>query len=237
MADSNDPPRFDRDDLIEQHRSYVRALAFKVKRSLPFEVELDELVAYGTLGLVEAAQRFNPLLPVAFTTFSYYRIRGAIYDGLREMGHLSRSAHAPTRFAANAGDLLQSADDDEHERRGEVTDVESDIASAEEIIERLIAPYLLSLESERVREIPDPAAFSEERAERSDLLGLVVAALRELPDDERQLIEAIYFKYVSMTELAARRGVNKSWISRLHARAINHLRESLRRRGLFVAPS
>ena len=223
----------DRDRLIEEHRPYVVGLAVKIMRGLPFHVELDELVAYGTLGLVEAAGRFDASIPAAFTTFSYYRIRGAIYDGLREMGYLSRSAHAPTRFAANANDLLHTAAEDEQPGGVASTEVEDDIAAAEEVIERLIPAYLLSLESERVREIADPEAFSAEDAERRDLIGLVLSALRELRDDERQLIEAIYFKYVPMTDLAKQRGVNKSWISRLHARAIDHLRESLRGRGLF----
>ena len=223
----------DRDKLIEEHRSYVVGLAVKIMKGLPFRVELDELVAYGTLGLVEAAGRFDESIPAAFTTFSYYRIRGAIYDGLREMGYLSRSAHAPTRFAANANDLLHTAAEDEQLGGGALTEVEDDIAAAEEVIERLIPAYLLSLESERVREIADPDAFSAEDAERRDLIGLVLSALRELRDDERQLIEAIYFKYVPMTDLAKQRGVNKSWISRLHARAIDHLREALKSRGLF----
>jgi RNA polymerase sigma factor for flagellar operon FliA len=225
----------DRDRLIEEHRSYVVGLAVKIMKGLPFHVELDELVAYGTLGLVESAGRFDASYPVAFTTFSYYRIRGAIYDGLREMGYLSRSTHAPTRFEANANDLLHTAAEDEQPDGGSLTEVEDDIAAAEEVIERLIPAYLLSLESERVREIADPAAFSAEDAERQDLIGLVMSSLRELRDDERQLIEAIYFKYVPMTDLAKQRGVNKSWISRLHARAIDHLRESLRSRGLFDA--
>jgi RNA polymerase sigma factor for flagellar operon FliA len=233
MPQNSPPPHPDRDKLIEEHRDYVIALAVKIMKGLPFHVELDELVAYGTLGLVEAAGRFDATLPVAFTTFSYYRIRGAIYDGLREMGYLSRSAHAPTRFAANAEDLLQTADEEEQVAGHAPTSVEDDIASAEEIIERLIPAYFLSLESERVRELADPQAFSAEDAERRDMMGLVMSSLGELRDDERQLIEAIYFKYVPMTELAKQRGVNKSWISRLHARAIDHLRESLRRRGLF----
>lgn len=233
MSQDTPPPHPDRDRLIEEHRGYVTALAVKIMRRLPFHVELEELAAYGMVGLVEAAQRFDSTLPVAFTTFSYYRIRGAIYDGLREMGYLSRSAHAPTRFEANAQDLMQTADEDERAGQGAATGVEEDIAAAEEAIERLIPAYFLSLESERVSELADPQAFSAEEVERRDLIGLVMSALGELRDDERQLIEAIYFKYVPMTELAKQRGVNKSWISRLHARAIDHLRESLRARGLL----
>src|ERR671920_1408110 len=96
---------FDRDALIEQHRSYARALAHKVMRTLPPAVELSDLVAYGELGLVEAAERFDPRRGVAFATFAHYRIKGAIHDGLREMGVYSRPQSARVRWLANANDL------------------------------------------------------------------------------------------------------------------------------------
>ncbi len=56
MRDSAAPtPLDDRDQLIEQHRSYARALAIKVMQSLPVQVDLQDLVAYGEVGLIEAA--------------------------------------------------------------------------------------------------------------------------------------------------------------------------------------
>ena len=106
-------PTIDRDLLIEQHRSYVQALAVEISRSLAVRVDLSELVAYGHLGLVEAAARYDPRRGVTFPTFAYYRIKGAIYDGLREMGFRSRSAHARLRFVAGSNDLLQTDADDE----------------------------------------------------------------------------------------------------------------------------
>ena len=55
----------------------------------------------------------------------------------------------------------------------------------------------------------------------------------ELPADEQELLDLIYFKYVSMTDVATRLGISKSWVSRLHARAIKHLRELLEERGVL----
>jgi RNA polymerase sigma factor FliA len=80
--------------LVEKHLSLVQAIARKVKKTLNASIELDDLVGYGAKGLVEAAERFDARHGVAFTTFAYYRIRGAMYDGLRVMGWYSRADHA-----------------------------------------------------------------------------------------------------------------------------------------------
>ena len=226
---------FDRDALIEQHRSYARALAIKVMRTLPPSVELSDLVAYGEVGLVEAAERYDPRRGVAFSTFAHYRIKGAIYDGLREMGYFARQGGARVRWVANASDVVQSAVDDEaHDApSGAAANVEDEIAAAQSLIDALIPVYLLSLGSDAVPEIVDQHALTLEQIEQRELFGLVMDALRELSEDEQELIGSLYFKHVSMTELAARQGITKSWISRLHTRAIKHLRDLLRQRGVL----
>lgn len=225
-----------RDQLIEQHRSYVRALAIKIMRSLPLQIDLNELVAYGDLGLIEAAERFDPRRGVAFATFAHYRIKGAIYDGLREMGYLTRSGGARSRFSANANDLLQAAADDESSAgEGGAPSVEDEINATQSLIDALIPAYLLSLESDPIPDIADPQSFSMERIEQRELIGFVLGLVSELSPDEQQLIERLYFKHQSMTQLAAEMGISKSWISRLHARAINHLRERMQERG-FLTP-
>ena len=223
---------FDRDALIEQHRSYARALAIKVMRTLPPAVELSDLVAYGEVGLVEAAERYDPRRGVAFSTFAHYRIKGAIYDGLREMGYFTRPGGVRVRWVANASDVVQSALDDAVNESPATVTVDDEIADAQTLIDALIPVYLLSLGSDAVPEVVDQHAMSMEQIEQRELVRLVMTALRDLSEDEQQLIDALYFKHVSMTELAARQGITKSWISRLHTRAIKHLRDLLRERGV-----
>src|SRR5512135_235016 len=82
--------------------SKARATAAKVKEQLPREIEFDDLVSYGTQGLLEAAERFDGKHGASFTTYAYYRVRGAIFDGLRRMGWLSRSEYARARFDERA---------------------------------------------------------------------------------------------------------------------------------------
>src|SRR5262245_16577406 len=72
-----------REELILAHLSLVRHILGRLTAKLPPRVDLDNLEAAGILGLVEAANRFEPERGVAFKTFAYTRIRGAIYDELR----------------------------------------------------------------------------------------------------------------------------------------------------------
>ncbi|HEX8455951.1 MAG TPA: sigma-70 family RNA polymerase sigma factor [Pyrinomonadaceae bacterium] len=227
----------ERDQLIEQHRSYVRALAIKVMQSAGARVELQELIAYGDVGLIEAAERYDPRRGVAFATFAHYRIKGAIYDGLREMGVFTRNSSSRSRFAANANDLIQSAVDDEQAAQAghDPHSVDSEIAATQSIIDALIPAYLLSLDSDAMPEVADQQALSMEQIEQRELVGFVLQFVRELPEDEQQMLDALYFKHRSMTDLAAEMGISKSWISRLHSRAIKHLRDRMRERGLLDA--
>ena len=70
------------------------------------EIDFDDLVEYGVIGLLEAADRFDPSIGANFMTFAYYRIRGAIYDGLRGMGWMSRTEYAKARFEERANEYL-----------------------------------------------------------------------------------------------------------------------------------
>lgn len=226
--------RADRDLLIERHRDYVRALAVEIGKSLPPHVEFDELVACGNLGLVESAERYDPSHRVSFRTFAYYRIRGAIFDALRKMGPLTRADYARVRAAAGANDLLQSSADDERaDRGGAAPGVDDEIGAAQAAIDALIPVYLLSLDGESVGELADPSPSALEGLEQGELVSLTRQLVAELPAADRQLIEDIYYRRLTISEVAVKLGASKSWGSRLHARAISRLRESMVRRGLL----
>src|SRR3954454_13471562 len=98
----------ERDRLVEQHLSLVQAIAAKLKRTLGRTIDFEDLVAYGTKGLLEAANRFDPSQGASFTTFAYYRVRGAMLDGLRTMGWYSRADYARYRAEERATEYLQN---------------------------------------------------------------------------------------------------------------------------------
>lgn len=224
----------ERQRLVEQYQPYVRKLARQTFEKLSGKFDFEDLVAYGTLGLVEAAERFNPQRGVSFVTFAHYRIKGAIFDGLRQMGLPPRVASKQiSRFEQTATDILQTAADDE---TGEMSHrVEDEIRSVETLIDNLIPAYLLSLDSEEAKAVPDHSAISaQEEIEGAELTALIRKIIQEMPDQEREMLEAIYYKQTSMTEFAAAKGITKSWVSRQHSRAVHRIRDRLREIGFLI---
>lgn len=219
----------ERDWLIEKHKPIVYFLAKKIAQSLPFSTDIEDLIAYGQIGLVEASERFDPSRGNNFSTFAHYRVRGAIYDGLREMGLISRSrVH---RFAAHANDVLTVEIDDATNDPG--VKVEDEIKSMESLIDSLIPIYFLSIDDEESKEIQDETAFSAADIEHRDLIRKIKETIDELDAEEAELLKKLYFKNILMKDVAAQMGVNKSWVSRLHARAIAHLQEALVKNGVL----
>ena len=219
--------------LVEQHLSLVQALARKVKRTLGASrtIDLEDLVGYGSKGLVEAAERFDARQGVAFSTFAYYRIRGAMYDGLRTMGWYSRADYARYRAEERANEYLRSQADREGTARAEggaapATDPAAALESIGEILSGIAAVHITSLEAASTvadESLPPPdAAVDTGRLSRR-----VRDAVAKLPDKERELMQLYYFADKTLEEAGAALGLSKSWASRLHARAVSLLREAL----------
>ncbi len=81
--------------LVEQYVPLANKLAFQKKKTLPRHVDVEDIRSAAYYGLVEAASRYNPDLGVAFSTFAYPRIFGAIHDFLRKEGYGKRGQFSP----------------------------------------------------------------------------------------------------------------------------------------------
>jgi RNA polymerase sigma factor for flagellar operon FliA len=221
----------ERDRLIEQHLSLVQAIAGKLKRTLGRSIDFEDLVGYGSKGLIEAAERFDPRQGATFSTFAYYRIRGAMLDGLRTMGWYSRADYARYRAEERANEYLQNLAERAGAAEGagpaqprpEGAAALGDIA---EILGGVAAIHITSLEAAaRVADerLPPP----DEDAERRQAGSRLRTALEQLPDRERKLMELYYFAEKNLEEAGAELGLSKSWACRLHARAVSLLRDAL----------
>ena len=220
----------DVDTLIEQHREYVRKLAREIHRKLPERAIFDDLVGYGELGLVEAAQKFDPHAGAAFTTFAYYRIRGSIFDGIRKMSWLPPRVRKQVTQDAGADQVSQSVAESGIDPNAEP---EALAGQFHEVVQRLGAVFLvtdLSPDDEDDSSLDPAAPGSEDPGQplaTREIHAKVGRVLAELPAEQMQLIDLFYFKQKSMTDIAAELGVHKATISRLHGKAIAALQEAL----------
>ena len=225
-------PARDRDRLVEQHLGLVQSVARKLRKQITARIDFDDLVGYGSKGLLEAAERFDPVHGVAFTTFAYYRIRGAMLDGLRTMGWYSRADYARYRAEERATEYLQNQAERagaaatgarEGAADGDADKVEGKLSAIAELLSGVATVHITSLEAAATvadERLPPPDASLD----TGRLSARVRDAVGKLPDRERQLMELYYFADKNLEEAGAVMGLSKSWACRLHARAVELLR-------------
>jgi RNA polymerase sigma factor for flagellar operon FliA len=216
--------KLDKKALIEQYTPFVRSIAAKIKKTLAKTIEFDDLIAYGMTGLLEAADRYDPKFGANFMTFSYYRIRGSIYDGLRGMGWVSRSEYQKIRFEERATQYLENVANRQMGSTAEHKSVEDNIEELADQVSQLVTIYVTSLEGLEDIQIEDKNAVPmDERFHDVEMKKHVKAALEKMPEAEQKLLQLYYFKEMSLQEVGEQLGLSKSWTSRRHAQAIEKL--------------
>lgn len=98
------------DRTVESHLPLVHMVAKKLARRLPRGVEVDDLVSAGTLGLLDAASRFEPTRAATFKGYAEIRIRGAMMDWLRTSDWLPRSVRAAVRREESSAAVVSIED-------------------------------------------------------------------------------------------------------------------------------
>jgi RNA polymerase sigma factor for flagellar operon FliA len=209
----------ERQRLVDENVSFVRASAAKLKESLPREIDFDDLVQYGMAGLLEAAERYDRKHGVAFTTFAWYRVRGAMFDGLRQMGYTKRE-DAMLRFEERATAYLGNVADRAASAGHVEVELEDDVRTLADVLAGIASIY------SAVDATSEPAT-PEEELETRERSATIARALGTLPEKERRLLELYYVEDRSLLEAGQMLNLSKSWASRLHARAIELLKEAL----------
>jgi RNA polymerase sigma factor for flagellar operon FliA len=206
--------------LIESHRSYAHAIAADILKTLPPHVEKSDLQAAAELGLTEAASSYDHRPGVQFKTFAYYRIRGAVYDAIRKATWFSRGRHQDLMAQAAANDYMA---DEAASSQPPV----SDLAELERHVGAVVSCFMLSLEANSVDTPADTEASAEDRLIQKEWSARLHQALPRLPEQKRRIIQEYYFEGRNLEEIGASMGLSKSWVCRLHAKAIAALRDLL----------
>jgi RNA polymerase sigma factor FliA len=217
----------DKKVLLEKYGPYVRSLASTVRKQFSAQLELDELLAYGQIGLLEAAERFDPKMGANFLTFAHYRIKGAIYDGLRKMGVLKGNDARTSYMGERATAYLGNLSDREQGGGNRGGSIDDDVMEISNAVAGLAMVFATSLEGSDALGFSDESLPVDQRLELEQQRVRVRAAIEKLPEKERRLLQGYYFQGKTLEEAGAEIGQSKSWASRLHARAIERLKELL----------
>ncbi len=227
-----------RDHLIVHYSPLVKFVAGRVGAGLPSSVDSGDLISSGVFGLIDAIERFDTERGVKFETFAVPRIRGAIYDGLRQLDWVPRSVRSRARsveksFSELEHKLGRGPTDDELAEHLQITPEDltkwlSAIAST------TIGPLDRAIAAGAEPSAPDnamsgsPSAVVEER----ELSYLMREEIKKLPDREKLVLSLYYDEGLTLSEIGDVLGVTESRVSQIHTKSVLHLRSRLSAAGL-----
>lgn len=228
-----DPAAVDADALVLKHAELVKRIAYHLAGRLPAQVDVDDLIQAGMVGLLEASANFAPDRGATFETFAGIRIRGAMLDALRKLDWAPRSVHRKARAAEEAL----------REVERELGAAASDAAVAERlgvpideyqrIVRDAASCRLLSLDEitdgdEAVEVIADGGLGPLGEVTGNAMRGALAHAIGELPERERLMMSLYYEQELNLKEIGAVLGVTESRVCQLHGQALSRLRARLR---------
>lgn len=225
-----------REQLLQSHLGLVYHVARQMSGTLSVKIEFEELVSFGTLGLIKALETFEVERGLSFTTFAAPRIRGAILDELRRQDHVPRSIRKKSRDMAAAWESLVSdnaevpADRDMAERMG--IDVETLWRWQREVEGAIYMSTDTQSDDERGASPAEILAgmTGEEIEDELNLeqeVGRLREAILELKEQERTVLTLYYFEEMKLHEVARILGLTESRVSQIRSKAILKLRAEM----------
>lgn len=225
-----------RDGLILHYLPLVERSARQLHAGLPSSVELDDLVSYGTFGLIDAIEKFEPDLGFKFETYAPQRIRGSILDGMRSMDWVPRNVRARAKAVDESSRQLaiklgRTPTDDE---------VADDLRWPVETVQSA------RIERSHVVSLADPLAGSDSEDEPSSLGDLLstgaqpsdsidmdtmrerlAEAIGSLDEREQTVLVLYYFERLRFSEIGSMYGVSESRVCQIHMKAVESIRTNL----------
>ena len=227
-----------RDHLIVHYSPLVKFVAGRVGAGLPSSVDSGDLISSGVFGLMDAIERFDTEHGVKFETFAVPRIRGAIYDGLRQLDWVPRSVRSRARSVEKSFSEL------EHKLSRGPTDEElaenlgitlSDLAKwLSAIASTTIGPLDRAIAAGSEPSAPDNAMSGSPTAvvENRELSNVMRVEIKKLPEREKLVLSLYYDEGLTLSEIGEVLGVTESRVSQIHTKSVLHLRARLGTAGL-----
>ena len=226
----------DRDAAIEQYAPLVKYVVGRLAIGLPAILDYEDILSYGTIGLIEALDRYDDSKGVKFETYAISRIRGSIIDALRALDRLPRSVRQ------KAKKLEQVTTELTRSLGREPT--EAELADAMGMTQQQYSKALVDsswvtvsidglLSRDDANDSPtEVPAESEEgdfsaRLEKRQLLESLTGAVKSLPEREWLIVSLYYKDEMTMKEISKILEISESRVCQLHGRALSRLRSRL----------
>ena len=226
----------DREEVLRRYLPLVRRVVQRIASRKPPHIELEDLVSWGIVGLLDAMDKYDPRKEALFSTYAQFRIRGAILDHLRSLDWIPRSVRQKATVIEKACRQLEGRFGRPASEEEIAAHIGLSLRAYQEMVGKVGEMSLFSLEDvgfgagderllrEGVEGGDDPAAalLSGERVR------LLAEAIKRLPEREQTVISLYYQEQLTMKEVGGVLGLTESRVSQIHSQAMVRLRLRLR---------
>ncbi|MCT4564085.1 MAG: FliA/WhiG family RNA polymerase sigma factor [Maledivibacter sp.] len=222
-----------KDRLIVENIELVKIISGRLYHSYNSNVEYDDIVSYGILGLIDAIEKFDPDKNVKFETYANFRIRGSIIDHLRSLDWVPRSTRQKYRKFEEAMSKLQSSyglniDDDilANELNMSLEELkiflsEVSIFSVVSLDDKMSENSNFNIISEDFETRPESNYLKNETKK------ILNMTIEKLPEREKMIIKLYYFSELTYKEISKILNISESRVSQLHTKCIVKLKNCL----------
>lgn len=220
------------DNLVVEHASLVKRIAYHLANRLTGNVDVDDLIQAGMIGLLEAAGNYEPSKGANFETFAGIRIRGAMLDEVRRSDWTPRSVYQKLRQVTDATRAVEARTG--HDARDSEVAAELGVTLEEyhKVLRDATSCRLFSLEQSQeegsyVQPTGEIAPSPLANATGTEFRQALADAIGELPEREALLLSLYYNDELNLKEIGAVLGVSESRASQIHSKAVVRLRARL----------
>ena len=220
-----------RNEYAAKFFPYIEKVARRLARRLPAHVEIDDLISSGVIGLMEAAERFDPERVDRFEAFAEFRIRGAMLDDLRSRDTLSRDMRRLSNELRDATRRLEAqlGRTPDHEEIAKRLGVGVDELYARQ--QKLSGSSVVGIDDagpDLLERTGDQSADDPfEIASRREMMQRLVSGIGDLPEKMQQVLSLYYCDNLNLKEIGAVLGVTESRVCQIHGEATRRLRDNL----------
>jgi len=220
-----------RNEYAAKFFPYIEKVARRLARRLPAHVEIDDLISSGVIGLIEAAERFDPERVDRFEAFAEFRIRGAMLDDLRSRDTLSRDMRRLSNELRDVTRRLEAqlGRTPDHEEIAKRLGVGVDELYARQ--QKLSGSSVVGIDDagpDLLERTGDQSAEDPfEIASRREMMQRLVSGIGRLPEKMQQVLSLYYCDNLNLKEIGTVLGVTESRVCQIHGEATRRLRDNL----------
>lgn len=228
------PPHVHRNAEILRFLPLVRAIAIRVARRYPSNLEIEDLVNIGTIGMIEALERFESDRGVPLKAFAELRIRGAMVDAIRKTDWVPREVRRRNQLLGEARRALHHRLGREPNRAELARALELSPEQLDDLQDSAVTRSVISLDApvngatdtpwaDMVADEDQPSPMEEWIA--GEDREAVTDAFERLPDDERAVMSLYYEHGMKYREIGALMGICESRVCQLRTRAVDRIKK------------